>query len=145
MQICETAPARTLATRNRLHNLLLSKMLHEILMYCRIHELRNKERISVAAASKLLANIVYGYKGYGLSMGTMICGWDKNVSKDSRFSPCYCLEKHAGLCIDLSNCVLTENYGSKFHFISYASRKIFVPFNSMTNVIHICFMFAKLD
>ena len=31
--------------------------------HCRIYELRNKERISVAAASKLLANIVYGYKG----------------------------------------------------------------------------------
>jgi 20S proteasome subunit beta 5 len=44
---------------------------------CRVYELRNKERISVAAASKLLANIVYGYKGMGLSMGTMICGWDK--------------------------------------------------------------------
>jgi len=42
------------------------------------YELRNKERISVAAASKLLANIVYGYKGYGLSMGTMITGWDKS-------------------------------------------------------------------
>ena len=41
------------------------------------YELRNKERISVAAASKLLANIVYSYKGYGLSMGTMITGWDK--------------------------------------------------------------------
>ena len=45
----------------------------------RIYELRNKERISVAAASKLLANIVYNYKGMGLSMGTMICGWDKKV------------------------------------------------------------------
>ncbi|KAK3579641.1 hypothetical protein CHS0354_039013 [Potamilus streckersoni] len=44
---------------------------------CRIYELRNKERISVAAASKLLANIVYNYKGMGLSMGTMICGYDK--------------------------------------------------------------------
>ncbi|CAL1533278.1 unnamed protein product [Lymnaea stagnalis] len=44
---------------------------------CRIYELRNKERISVAAASKLLANIVYDYKGMGLSMGTMIVGWDK--------------------------------------------------------------------
>ncbi|XP_011407456.2 PREDICTED: proteasome subunit beta type-8-like [Amphimedon queenslandica] len=44
---------------------------------CRIYELRNKERISVAAASKLLANMVSYYKGYGLSMGTMICGWDK--------------------------------------------------------------------
>jgi 20S proteasome subunit beta 5 len=44
---------------------------------CRLHELRNKERISVAAASKLLANMVYGYKGMGLSMGTMVSGWDK--------------------------------------------------------------------
>uniref|UniRef100_A0A8C5PCR9 Proteasome subunit beta n=1 Tax=Leptobrachium leishanense TaxID=445787 RepID=A0A8C5PCR9_9ANUR len=44
---------------------------------CRIYELRNKERISVAAASKLLANMVYQYKGMGLSMGTMISGWDK--------------------------------------------------------------------
>ncbi|KNE57736.1 hypothetical protein AMAG_04594 [Allomyces macrogynus ATCC 38327] len=44
---------------------------------CRLHELRNKERISVAAASKLLANMVYGYKGMGLSMGTMVTGWDK--------------------------------------------------------------------
>merc|ERR1719370_2421032 len=44
---------------------------------CRLYELRNKERISVAAASKLLANMVYEYKGMGLSMGTMVCGWDK--------------------------------------------------------------------
>lgn len=45
-------------------------------MQCRLYELRNKKRISVAAASKLLCNIVYSYKGYGLSMGTMIAGWD---------------------------------------------------------------------
>lgn len=44
---------------------------------CRLFELRNKERISVAAASKILANMVYNYKGMGLSMGTMIVGWDK--------------------------------------------------------------------
>nr|CAA66312.1 LMP7-like protein [Geodia cydonium] len=44
---------------------------------CRVYELRNKERISVAAASKILSNMVYRYKGMGLSMGTMICGWDK--------------------------------------------------------------------
>lgn len=37
-------------------------------MQCRLHELRNKERISVAAASKILSNIVYQYKGQGLSM-----------------------------------------------------------------------------
>eukprot|EP01084_Bolivina_argentea_P299146 515631_1 len=44
---------------------------------CRMYELRNKERISVAAASKLLANTMERYKGYGLSMGTMVTGWDK--------------------------------------------------------------------
>lgn len=46
-------------------------------MQCRLYELRNKERISVAAASKLLANTLYSYRGYGLSVGTMIAGWDK--------------------------------------------------------------------
>eukprot|EP01122_Echinamoeba_exundans_P011783 TRINITY_DN4806_c0_g1_i1.p1 TRINITY_DN4806_c0_g1~~TRINITY_DN4806_c0_g1_i1.p1 ORF type:complete len:278 (+),score=72.42 TRINITY_DN4806_c0_g1_i1:23-856(+) len=44
---------------------------------CRLFELRNRERISVAAASKMLAGIIYSYKGRGLSMGTMITGWDK--------------------------------------------------------------------
>nr|CUU98261.1 hypothetical transcript [Hymenolepis microstoma] len=44
---------------------------------CRLFELRNKERISVAAASKLLSNILYNYKGYGLSLGTLIVGYDK--------------------------------------------------------------------
>ena len=46
---------------------------------CRIYELRNKERISVAGASKMLANMIYSYKNMGLSMGTMIAGWDKRV------------------------------------------------------------------
>ena len=43
-------------------------------MQCRLHELRHKRRISVAAASKILSNLVYGYKGMGLSMGTMCAG-----------------------------------------------------------------------
>lgn len=47
------------------------------LYFHRLFELRNKERISVAAASKILANMVYNYKGMGLSMGTIIVGWDK--------------------------------------------------------------------
>merc|ERR1719251_408608 len=44
---------------------------------CRMYELRNKTRISVAAASKLLANIFFSYRGQGLSCGTMVAGWDK--------------------------------------------------------------------
>jgi len=46
---------------------------------CRLHELREGKRISVAAASKLLGNTVYQYKDYGLSMGTMIAGWDETL------------------------------------------------------------------
>lgn len=46
---------------------------------CRVHELREGKRITVAAASKLLGNTVYRYRGYGLSMGTMVCGWDEDL------------------------------------------------------------------
>ncbi|KAJ2779670.1 Proteasome subunit beta type-5 [Coemansia javaensis] len=46
-------------------------------MECRLYELRNRKRISVAAASKILANVVYRYKGSGLSMGMMVAGWDE--------------------------------------------------------------------
>mmetsp|Transcript_16396 Transcript_16396/g.21461 ORF Transcript_16396/g.21461 Transcript_16396/m.21461 type:complete len:291 (+) Transcript_16396:96-968(+) len=45
-------------------------------MECRLYELRNGRRITVAAASKLLANVMSSYRGYGLSMGTMVTGWD---------------------------------------------------------------------
>ena len=43
---------------------------------CRLFELRNGKRITVRAASKLLANTMYSYRGMGLSMGTMVAGWD---------------------------------------------------------------------
>ncbi|XP_074167176.1 proteasome subunit beta type-8 isoform X1 [Sminthopsis crassicaudata] len=44
---------------------------------CRLYRLRNGEQISVSAASKLLSNMMCQYRGMGLSMGSMICGWDK--------------------------------------------------------------------
>jgi 20S proteasome subunit beta 5 len=46
-------------------------------MQCRLWQLRNNARITVAIASKMLANITYHYRDRGLSMGTMIAGWDK--------------------------------------------------------------------
>jgi len=61
--------------------------------HCRMYELRNKEKISVAAASKLLANLCYQYKGQGLSMGIMMAGYDKRgpglyyVDNDGRRAP----------------------------------------------------------
>lgn len=42
-----------------------SERLH---MQCRLYELNNGKRITVGAASKLLANVMFSYKGYGLSM-----------------------------------------------------------------------------
>lgn len=42
----------------------------------RMWELRERQKITVAAASKLLANIFIQYRGRGLSCGTMVAGWD---------------------------------------------------------------------
>ncbi|XP_018413624.1 PREDICTED: proteasome subunit beta type-8 [Nanorana parkeri] len=44
---------------------------------CRLYQLRNNTRISVSAASKLLCNMMLQYRGAGLCVGSMICGWDK--------------------------------------------------------------------
>lgn len=45
-------------------------------LHAKGYELANGRRITAAAASMYLSNSVYRYKGYGLSMGTMICGYD---------------------------------------------------------------------
>lgn len=41
-------------------------------------ELENGFRISTGAASLYLSNCVHRFRGRGLSMGTMVCGWDRN-------------------------------------------------------------------
>lgn len=43
---------------------------------CRLYELNNGKRITVRAASKLLGNTMFSYRGMGLSMGTMVAGYD---------------------------------------------------------------------
>ncbi|KAG1679291.1 hypothetical protein FOA52_009321 [Chlamydomonas sp. UWO 241] len=43
---------------------------------CRLYELQNGKRITVRAASKLLSNTMFSYRGMGLSMGTMVAGYD---------------------------------------------------------------------
>lgn len=45
----------------------------------------------MAAASKILANLVYPYRKYGISLGTMICGWDKKVGNQVMS----CMHTHA--------------------------------------------------
>jgi len=44
---------------------------------CRLYQLRNNQHISVAAASKMLSNMIYQYKNMGLCLGVMIAGYDK--------------------------------------------------------------------
>ncbi len=43
---------------------------------CRLYELKHNQRITVCAASKLLSNILYHFKGQGLSVGSMMAGYD---------------------------------------------------------------------
>jgi 20S proteasome subunit beta 5 len=45
--------------------------------WCKVYELNNGERVPVAAAAQMLQNMISQYKGRGLSMGTMVVGWDK--------------------------------------------------------------------
>lgn len=45
-------------------------------LYAKQYELENGRRITTAAASMYLSNCVYRYKGRGLSMSTMFCGYD---------------------------------------------------------------------
>jgi 20S proteasome subunit beta 5 len=45
---------------------------------CHIYEIQNKHRISIRGASKILVNILFKYKNNGLSVGTILAGWDQN-------------------------------------------------------------------
>lgn len=45
-------------------------------LYAKRYELENGKRISAAAASMYLSNCVYAYRGRGLSMSTMVCGYN---------------------------------------------------------------------
>ncbi|EJW88462.1 proteasome subunit beta type [Wuchereria bancrofti] len=42
-----------------------------------MYELREKTEITVAAASKYFQNVLYSYRNHGLSVGSMIAGYDK--------------------------------------------------------------------
>lgn len=44
--------------------------------YAKEHELKYNKRITVCAASKFLSDYLFYYKGYGLSVGSMVCGYD---------------------------------------------------------------------
>eukprot|EP00277_Geminigera_cryophila_P012834 CAMPEP_0179441280 /NCGR_PEP_ID=MMETSP0799-20121207/24859_1 /TAXON_ID=46947 /ORGANISM="Geminigera cryophila, Strain CCMP2564" /LENGTH=101 /DNA_ID=CAMNT_0021225431 /DNA_START=503 /DNA_END=805 /DNA_ORIENTATION=+ len=45
---------------------------------CKLYESRNGSKVSVSGASKMLINSIFKYKNSGISMGTMVIGWDIN-------------------------------------------------------------------
>lgn len=45
-------------------------------LHCKNHLLTHEYRISTGAAAMYLSNCIYAYKGQGLSIGTMVCGYD---------------------------------------------------------------------
>lgn len=51
--------------------------LADVTTHCRTFELKHGKKLSVAAASKYLQNILLSYRGYGLSMGCMMAGSDE--------------------------------------------------------------------
>lgn len=47
-------------------------------LHAKKFELMYGKRISAAAASMYLSSSIRYYKGYGLSIGSMVCGWDRD-------------------------------------------------------------------
>uniref|UniRef100_A0A1I7WTJ5 proteasome endopeptidase complex n=1 Tax=Heterorhabditis bacteriophora TaxID=37862 RepID=A0A1I7WTJ5_HETBA len=67
--------------------------------YCTLYQLREKRQITVSAASKYFANVLYGYRGQGLSVvsvaffhydlvGSMIAGYDKRGPQIFKLQVC---------------------------------------------------------
>lgn len=83
-------------------------------LHAKKYELENNKRISAAEASMYLSNCVYRYKGYGLSMSTMICGYDEsgpriyNVTDDGNRISCKLLSVGSGSTIAYG--ILTARY-----------------------------------
>lgn len=50
-------------------------------LYAKKYEIKHEKRISAAAASMYLSNCVYQYRGHGLCMSTMVCGYDEDGPK----------------------------------------------------------------
>lgn len=50
-------------------------------LWCKLYELRHGTKVPVTAASQVLCSWVSQYRGRGLSMGTMICGYDGGEQK----------------------------------------------------------------
>lgn len=74
-------------------------------LHAKKYELENGRRISAATAARFLSNSVYRYRNYGLSMSTMVCGYDGegpriyNVTNDGNCVECKLLSVGSGSTI----------------------------------------------
>ncbi|CAO4362446.1 unnamed protein product [Caenorhabditis nigoni] len=53
--------------------------------YCTLYELPEKDSITVSSAIKYSGNMLYGYRGQGLSVGAMVAGYDKKGPQIFKF------------------------------------------------------------
>ena len=100
----------------------------------------------MAAASKLLANMVYQYKGMGLSMGTMVCGWDKRGPGKQLYSS-HPLDLHSFLSMELHipfN-LITFHLFKLFIYFTYILRKISPDSLALKNEFFLFLFFLLLD
>jgi 20S proteasome subunit beta 5 len=65
-----------------------------------LHELTEGRRMSVAQASRLLSNALYELRGLGLSMGTMIMGFDDCEGLDAKTPPKIYYVDNSGMRIE---------------------------------------------
>lgn len=45
---------------------------------CRLYELNTGKKITIRAASKILANVLFSYRGRGLVVGSILAGCDQD-------------------------------------------------------------------
>ncbi|KEP60029.1 UNVERIFIED_CONTAM: proteasome subunit beta type, putative [Hammondia hammondi] len=76
-------------------------------LLCKLFKLRNGEPIPVAAASNMLANIFFHWRGYGLCCGTMIAGWNEKDEKPELY---FVDDKATRLKGDLFSCGSGSTY-----------------------------------
>lgn len=60
-----------------------SILMRKLMAEAQLHELREGRRMSTARVSRMLSNILYANRGLGLSVGTMILGFDDSASHEA--------------------------------------------------------------
>lgn len=85
-------------------------------LYAKKYELENNKRISAAVASMYLSNCVYKYKGRGLSMSTMLCGYDETGPSIYNVTDSGSRVKNHMFSVGSGSTIALGVLSSKYHF-----------------------------